>query len=251
MKYGFEELGLDRIISITIPEHVVSQRVMRKCGLTYQGTITLDDPRTRMKRNVVWYAIDRSRWESQKRASRELQVDTRRFTLEDRTAAHGSPCCGVVHSSDAKGQSINASRRWLFMVGISPACHRCGAAPENLPALEGGVATPAGHAARPRCRRTCGGDHRLRRTAVDLRARIPPPRLTAPAPVVAAHLTDKARTAANTSACPDAFMVFPKHPHPHGEISRWTDPRTRRQPDCRVSLGFDRFPGLRAACRGS
>ena len=63
VRYGFEHLGLERIIAITVPQHVVSQRIMRKCGLTYQGIVQLDDPRTRRKRDIVWYAIDRSRRE--------------------------------------------------------------------------------------------------------------------------------------------------------------------------------------------
>ena len=62
--HGFDTLGLDRIISMTVPQHVASQKIMRKCGLTYQGIVQLDDPRTRTKRDIVWYAIDRSTWES-------------------------------------------------------------------------------------------------------------------------------------------------------------------------------------------
>ena len=59
VRYGFDRLGLDRIISITVPQHVASQKIMRKCGLSYQGIVQLDDPRTRTKRDIVWYAIDR------------------------------------------------------------------------------------------------------------------------------------------------------------------------------------------------
>jgi RimJ/RimL family protein N-acetyltransferase len=65
--FGFDRLGLDRIISITVPQHVASQQIMRKCGLTYQGIVQLDDPRTRTKRDIVWYAIDHTTWESQAR----------------------------------------------------------------------------------------------------------------------------------------------------------------------------------------
>lgn len=35
--YGFEELGLERIISITVPENVASRRDLEKAGLTYRG----------------------------------------------------------------------------------------------------------------------------------------------------------------------------------------------------------------------
>ena len=53
VRYGFEGLGLERIISITLPENAASRRVMEKAGLTYRGE-------TRWKgHDVIWYAIDR------------------------------------------------------------------------------------------------------------------------------------------------------------------------------------------------
>ncbi|WP_257236712.1 GNAT family N-acetyltransferase [Nostoc sp. 'Peltigera malacea cyanobiont' DB3992] len=36
LRYGFEEVKLDRIVAITAPEHTASRRVMEKCGLKYQ-----------------------------------------------------------------------------------------------------------------------------------------------------------------------------------------------------------------------
>ncbi|MDP8950685.1 MAG: GNAT family N-acetyltransferase [Actinomycetota bacterium] len=63
LRYGFERLGLERIISITLPQNVASRRAMEKTGLAFQGE--------RRWRNLdgVWYAIDYREWESQ---SREL-----------------------------------------------------------------------------------------------------------------------------------------------------------------------------------
>jgi RimJ/RimL family protein N-acetyltransferase len=56
--YGFERLGLERIISITLPENAASRRVMEKAGLTYRGE-------TRWRgQGVIWYAIDRAAWEA-------------------------------------------------------------------------------------------------------------------------------------------------------------------------------------------
>ena len=53
LHYGFEELGLERIISIAVPENVASLRVMEKLGMTMGGE-------TRFKGyDVVWYAVDR------------------------------------------------------------------------------------------------------------------------------------------------------------------------------------------------
>jgi ribosomal-protein-alanine N-acetyltransferase len=54
--YGFEELGLERIISITLPENAASRRVMGKVGLTYRGSTCWRD------HDVVWYAADRREW---------------------------------------------------------------------------------------------------------------------------------------------------------------------------------------------
>ena len=53
VRYGFEELGLERIISIIQPENAASRRVAEKAGLTLRGE-------TRWRGDdVVWYAIDR------------------------------------------------------------------------------------------------------------------------------------------------------------------------------------------------
>ena len=58
VRYGFEGLGLARIISITLPENAASRGVMEKAGLTYRGE-------TRWRgHDVVWYAIDRDTWEA-------------------------------------------------------------------------------------------------------------------------------------------------------------------------------------------
>lgn len=56
LRYGFEELGLERIISIAQTTNAASRRVMEKAGLTLQGE-------TRWRDNdVVWYAVDRREW---------------------------------------------------------------------------------------------------------------------------------------------------------------------------------------------
>lgn len=36
LRYGFEQLGLERIVAVTRPDHLVSQRVLRKLGLVYE-----------------------------------------------------------------------------------------------------------------------------------------------------------------------------------------------------------------------
>ncbi len=59
IRYGFEELGLERIISIALPTNLGSRRVMEKAGLTLRG-----EARWRGF-EVVWYGIDRRDWETE------------------------------------------------------------------------------------------------------------------------------------------------------------------------------------------
>jgi RimJ/RimL family protein N-acetyltransferase len=57
LRYGFEWLGLERIISITLPQNAASRRVIEKAGLSLLGE-------TRWRgRDVVWYAIVRRDWQ--------------------------------------------------------------------------------------------------------------------------------------------------------------------------------------------
>lgn len=41
LSFGFEYFALDHIIALVHPENLASRRVIKKCGLTYQGTISL------------------------------------------------------------------------------------------------------------------------------------------------------------------------------------------------------------------
>jgi RimJ/RimL family protein N-acetyltransferase len=58
LRYGFEELGLDRIISIAVPENLASRRVMEKLGMTLRGETPFKGS------DVVWYAVERQVWEA-------------------------------------------------------------------------------------------------------------------------------------------------------------------------------------------
>lgn len=58
LRFGFEQHGLRRIISVTAAVHASARRVMEKAGLTYRGTRTWMNPDV----PVVWYAIDRVAW---------------------------------------------------------------------------------------------------------------------------------------------------------------------------------------------
>jgi RimJ/RimL family protein N-acetyltransferase len=56
VRYGFETVGLERIISATMATNAASRRVMAKCGLRFQGELPLAGT------VVAWYAIDRADW---------------------------------------------------------------------------------------------------------------------------------------------------------------------------------------------
>lgn len=53
IQFGWARTSLNRIISVTVPDHAASRRVMEKCGLTMQDEVVWKGT------TVVWYAIDR------------------------------------------------------------------------------------------------------------------------------------------------------------------------------------------------
>ena len=58
LRCGFDELGLERIISITLPENLASRRVMEKSGMAFRGE-------TRWRGfDVDWYDVGREEWAS-------------------------------------------------------------------------------------------------------------------------------------------------------------------------------------------
>jgi len=57
VRYGFETVGLERIISTTMATNAASRRVMEKCGLRFQGELPIAGT------TVAWYAIDRTDWQ--------------------------------------------------------------------------------------------------------------------------------------------------------------------------------------------
>jgi hypothetical protein len=65
--YGFEVVGLERIISTARADNAASRRVMEKCGLAFQEEFTHKGAL------VAWYAIDRAGWQAgQAAASRSV-----------------------------------------------------------------------------------------------------------------------------------------------------------------------------------
>ena len=53
ISYGFDVLGLDRIIGLAVPENIGSIRVLQKCGMSFERRTTYDG------QNVVLYAIEK------------------------------------------------------------------------------------------------------------------------------------------------------------------------------------------------
>jgi RimJ/RimL family protein N-acetyltransferase len=54
--FGFEELGLERIISIINPQNLLSRQVAEKAGLTLRGEVRFRGY------DAIWYAIVRREW---------------------------------------------------------------------------------------------------------------------------------------------------------------------------------------------
>ena len=66
LRHGFEGLGIERIISITLPDNVASRRVMEKLEMAYRG-----EARWRGF-DLVWYSLDHRDWE----ANQEPRAET-------------------------------------------------------------------------------------------------------------------------------------------------------------------------------
>ncbi|HEX2373367.1 MAG TPA: GNAT family N-acetyltransferase, partial [Actinomycetota bacterium] len=65
LRYGFEVIGLKRIISTTRADNAASRRVMEKCGLVFQEEFTHKGAL------VAWYALDRGDWQASQMAARQ------------------------------------------------------------------------------------------------------------------------------------------------------------------------------------
>ena len=57
LERGFDELGLDQVVSLTLPDNAASVAVMRRLGLTYRRDVVHADLRH------LLHALDRADWE--------------------------------------------------------------------------------------------------------------------------------------------------------------------------------------------
>ncbi|BBK29728.1 ribosomal-protein-alanine N-acetyltransferase [Stella humosa] len=62
LAYGFETLGLDRVMAITLHDNLASRGVMERLGLTYRRDTVFKG------HDVVYYALDREDWLAAKAA---------------------------------------------------------------------------------------------------------------------------------------------------------------------------------------
>lgn len=58
LKFGFEQIGLERIVAIAHPQNIASQRVMQKVGMEYEKDAYYYDT------NVVYYVLSRQNWQA-------------------------------------------------------------------------------------------------------------------------------------------------------------------------------------------
>jgi len=70
LAFGFESVGLDEIVSFTVPANVRSRAVMERLGMTHDPADDFDHPRFpdghRLRRHVL-YRLDREAWRSRDR----------------------------------------------------------------------------------------------------------------------------------------------------------------------------------------
>jgi [ribosomal protein S5]-alanine N-acetyltransferase len=48
IKYGFEQLGLKRIVGRAMPDNIASIKVLEKCGMKYVGEEVVDEHPAKM-----------------------------------------------------------------------------------------------------------------------------------------------------------------------------------------------------------
>ncbi len=62
LQYGFEDLGLPRIVAITNLDHTASQHVLLKTGLVRRGERTFTHPALAGQGPMAWFEADRDTW---------------------------------------------------------------------------------------------------------------------------------------------------------------------------------------------
>ena len=67
VRFGFEDVGLEQVVSFTVPANVRSRAVMERLGMTHDPTDDFDHPRLPegdpLRRHVL-YRLDHESWEA-------------------------------------------------------------------------------------------------------------------------------------------------------------------------------------------
>ena len=63
MRYGFEELGLNRIFATHFPRNAASGRVLEKVGMSVEGTLRQHWKKWGVFEDVIMYSILREEYE--------------------------------------------------------------------------------------------------------------------------------------------------------------------------------------------
>ena len=75
LRFGFETIGLDEIVSFTVPANVRSRAVMERLGMTHDLADDFDHPRFpeghRLRRHVL-YRLDRATWRARRPSSGDV-----------------------------------------------------------------------------------------------------------------------------------------------------------------------------------
>lgn len=64
IKYGFEEMKLEKIFAQTDLRNTPSQAVMKKMNMTKEGTFRKHSIAQNKRRDIVYYSILKSEWEN-------------------------------------------------------------------------------------------------------------------------------------------------------------------------------------------
>ncbi|WP_297798102.1 GNAT family N-acetyltransferase [uncultured Eudoraea sp.] len=63
LEYGFNELGLEKIVAIAIPEHKASIKVMQKAGMKFYKHAPYEEG----SEDAIWYQIDKTAYDKAQR----------------------------------------------------------------------------------------------------------------------------------------------------------------------------------------
>lgn len=64
LNYGFEVIGLNRIIAIVNPNNIASKKVIEKIGMRFKSVLKVDDPNYNGYDGELYYSMTKDEWAS-------------------------------------------------------------------------------------------------------------------------------------------------------------------------------------------